>query len=83
MKNSSDERRLTSNSRYIFGELLGQGCAGRVYEALRVADEKRFALKRCYGRDIEDGAIKQAFREAALMKHIAIPGREHSGMSFP
>lgn len=74
---------VIDNQRYQSRRFIAKGCAGSVYEVERVEDGRIFALKQCFAKDIEDSSLKQALREAAILKLIRIPGQDKSDAWFP
>lgn len=74
---------VLDNQRYLLRRFIAKGCAGSVYEVERVEDGRIRALKQCFASDIEDSSLKQALREASILKLIRIPGQERSDAWFP
>jgi len=81
--NASRLDHVLDNPRYQLRRFIAKGCAGSVYEVERIEDGMVRALKQCFAKDIEDSSLKQALREATILKLIRIPGQEHSDAWFP
>jgi serine/threonine protein kinase len=81
--NASTCNPIFDNPKYRLCRFIAKGCAGSVYEVERLDDGHVCALKQCFAKDIEDASLKQALREATILKLIRIPGHEHSDDRFP
>ena len=74
---------IFENPKYRLRRFIARGCAGSVYEVERIDDGNVCALKQCFAKDIEDPSLKQALREASILKLIRIPGHDISDDRFP
>ena len=81
--NATFTDQLVDNHRYKVLRFIAKGCAGSVYEVQRCEDGKHLALKQCFAEDIEHASLKQALREASILKLIRIPGMDQSDGWFP
>ena len=69
--------------KYVVERLIGRGCAGSVYEVSRLGDNQKFALKSIHAGNLDDMAVRQAFREVDIMKRVQLSKGLGIELTFP
>jgi len=72
-----------NHEKYRRGRILGKGCSGIVDEATRADHQRMFALKVVNVTSMEDNLVKVAFREASIMKRIALTDANERKFQIP